>query len=434
MKKDTTKIVKLIKRMTGASTYIFLALFLTLSLSCSHSRREENSLSQPTTAQSNSQRPRGKGYARVMGRGQQGARQRRVWSAADAFRLSREEQDVIGIETAAVSRKALENNFEAMGKVLANPYDKAIVSYAFPARVAERHVRIGDWVKKGQSLVTLQSEEVGIAKSEFYMAKADCDLARINHERAQRLFDRGVGAKKDFLSSDAELKVAEATLTAAEKKLHVLGFNEDQVTAIAQTHQINPVITLFAPISGKVIIDNAVIGSMIDQGTEILTILDPRMVCIDAEIYEQDIAKVRLNQEIALHVPAYPGELFKGKVCFISDILNSETRTITVRSEIPNRDLKLKPGMFADIKILIDHQPEVLVVPAEAVLEDNGNKIVFSAEDGTFTPKIIQTGIKHNGNLEILAGLKEGERVVTRGNFQLKSKLYDDILKKAHVH
>ena len=418
-------------------TYIFMAGCLLLTLSCSHSRHESDQAeaepAQSSIAQNNL-RPRGMGKARVMGRGQQGRRQRYNWTAADAFKLSREEQDVIGLETIAVTRKALKNHLDAMGKVLEHPSNKAIVSYAFPARIAERHVKIGDWVKKGQPLVTLQSEEVGNAKSEYYKAQADFELAKINHERAQRLFDRGVGAKKDFISSDAELKVAEANLTATEKKLHVLGFNEDQVKNIAESHQINPVITLFAPINGKVLVDNAIIGAMIDQATEILTLLDPRKVCIDAEIYEQDIAKVRMNQEIEIQVPAYPGERFAGKVSFISDILNSETRTITVRSEIQNGDLKLKPGMFADMRVQINHQPQVLVVPAEAVLEDNGNTIIFIAQDGKFTPKIIEIGTKQNGDLEIIAGLEEGDQVVTKGNFQLKSKLYDDILKKAHVH
>lgn len=419
------------------TSYIFLLSFLMLGLSCNHSRHQENTgdtqAGRFAAAQGN-QRPRGKGSGRVTGRGQQGRRERYNWSAADAFRLSRDEQDVIGLETVRVTQKSLRNHLDAMGKVLEHPYNKAIVSYAFSARIAKRHVRIGDWVKKGQPLVTLQSEEVGNAKSEFYKTNADFELAKINFERAERLFDRGVGAKKDFISSEAEMKIAEANLTAAEKKLHVLGFNEAQVKAIAEMHQINPVITLYAPINGKVIKDNAVIGAMIDQATEIMILLDPRMVCIDAEIYEQDIAKIRMNQEIELQVPAYPGELFAGKVCFISDVLNSETRTITVRSEIPNGDLKLKPGMFADIRVQINHQPRVLVVPHEAVLEDYGNKIVFIAEDGKFTPKIIETGTKQNGDLEIIAGLKEGDLVVTKGNFQLKSKLYDDILKKAHVH
>jgi RND family efflux transporter MFP subunit len=228
--------------------------------------------------------------------------------------------------------------------------------------------------------------------------------------------------------------VAEANLDATEKKLHVLGFSEDEVESISETHQINPIITLYSPISGKVIEHNAILGDMVDQETEILTIMDPSVLCIHAEIYERDIAKIRIGQEVEATVPAYPGETFKGKISFISDVLNEETRTITVRSEVENREYKLKPGMFANINILLNHQTKTLVLPLEAVLDEGDDHIVFLKVDGKYIPRIIKTGIRNNGLVEVLAGVEEGAEVVTIGNFQLKSKLYDEILKKAGIH
>ena len=282
--------------------------------------------------------------------------------------------------------------------------------------------------------MTLQSEEVGTAKSEFYKAQADYELAKVNHERQKRLFDRGVGAQKDYLSSEASFKVAEAHLDAAEKKLHVLGFSEEQVKSISATHQISPIISLYAPISGKIIEHNAILGAMVDQETEILTIMDPSILCINADIYERDIAKIRIGQEVEASVPAYPGESFKGKISFISDLLNEETRTITVRAEVENREYKLKPGMFADINIFLNHQTEALVIPIAAVLDEKDENIVFLKVAGKYFPQIIEIGIHNGGYVEILAGIQEGSEVVTKGNFQLKSKLYEDILKKGHVH
>jgi RND family efflux transporter MFP subunit len=173
---------------------------------------------------------------------------------------------------------------------------------------------------------------------------------------------------------------------------------------------------------------------MVDQETEILTIMDPSVVCIHADIYERDIAKIRIGQEVEAIVPAYPGEVFKGKISFISDVLNEETRTITVRSEITNRDFKLKPGMFANIDIFLNHQNNVLVLPKEAILDEGNDRIVFLKVDGKYIPRIIDTGLQNGGFVEILGGIKEGDEVVTVGNFQLKSKLYDEILKKAGIH
>jgi cobalt-zinc-cadmium efflux system membrane fusion protein len=321
-----------------------------------------------------------------------------------------------------------------MGKVLAPQTRMAIVSYPFPAQIAGVHVQVGNWVKEGQKLLTLQSEEVGLAKSEFYKAAADLELARTNCEREQRLFDRGVGAQKNLLTAQATFKVAETNLDSTEKKLHVLGFSESDVELISDTHQISPVIQLFAPIGGKVVLHNAVLGSMIDQSTELMTLMDPSMLWVDAEIYERDISKIRIGQSVGVVVPAYPGEKFAGKLSYISDTLNDATRTITVRTEVKNSSFKLKPGMFADITIMLNHHANVAVVPCDAILDDSGELVVFVREDGKYVRRQVEVGGKDNGYCEIGNGLEQDEEVVTVGNFQLKSKLYDEILTESHIH
>ena len=424
-----------------------IIMMMTLGISCRRGRQgAENSGQEISQAKNENsqerQRPlgkqRGQQKRQAVGQGfgnrAQNRNAGRAWGPNDVVELTKDEEKAIEIETVEASYKPLRSQLQALGKVFAHPQKKAIVNYAFPARISEIHVPIGDWVNIGQKLVTLQSEEVGTAKSEFYKAQADYELAKVNHERQKRLFDRGVGAQKDYLSSEAGFKVAEAHLNAAEKKLHVLGFSEEQVKAISETHQISPIISLYAPIRGKIIEHNAILGAMVDQETEILTIMDPSVVCIHADIYERDIAKIRIGQEVEATVPAYPGETFKGKISFIGDVLNEETRTITVRSNIENREYKLKPGMFADINIFLNHQSEALVLPIEAVLDEKDENIVFLKVAGKYIPQIVEIGIRNGDYVEILAGIQEGSEVVTKGNFQLKSKLYEEILKKAGIH
>ncbi len=352
----------------------------------------------------------------------------------DGIRLTPDELEAVKIKTTQASYQSLKSGLTAMGKVIAPQNSKAIVSYAFPARIAQIHIQIGDWVKQGQKLITLQSEEVGNAKSEFYMAQADFELAKVNHERQQRLYDRGVGAQKDFLAAETDLKVAQTNLDAKEKKLHVLGFSEAEILSMTESHQINPVITLFSPLAGKIIQNNAVLGSMIDQTTEILIIMDPTVLWIDADIYEKDIAKIKLKQKVELTVLAYPGENFAGRITYISDVLKEETRTITVRTEVQNRDFRLKPGMFASITIFLNHQNRALVIPRDAVLDDKGDKVVFIKRNDQFFLQVVTTGSEENGILEILKGVVEGDEVVIAGGYQLKSKLYEEILKAGHVH
>ncbi len=377
----------------------------------------------------------GKGrFARTpQGRGL-GLRRSNARQALDVVKFSDEEKKAIDIQTVKVSRRAMRSQLKAMGKVLSPQQKRAIVSYAFPARIADIHVAVGDWVEAGQKLVTLQSEEVGKARADFFKAQADFELARRNLERERNLHDRGVGAKKNLLTAEAEYKVAEASLDAAEKKLHVLGFSEEQVDELKKSHQINPIISLYAPIKGKIVAFSAVRGAMVDQNSEILTIMDPTVVWVDAEIYERDIARTKLGQEVKISVPAYPAESFLGKIIYIGDVLKEETRTITVRTEVPNRELKLKPGMFADMTIYLNHQDEVLAVPEAAVLDDRDDKIVFVKVNDGYRLQIVQLGMKDGGFWEIAGGLGEGQEVVTVGSYQLKSKLYDEILKQAGVH
>ncbi len=358
----------------------------------------------------------------------------RALNRDDGITLTEDEKNFVDIETSIAQLRPIKTTLSAPGKVIAQPQRKAIVSYAFSARVAQIHVKLGDWVNPGEKLITLESEEVGNALSEYYKNMADHELAMVSFEREKNLFDRGVGPKKEFLKAESDLKVAETSLEAAEKKLHVLGFTEEQVKIISETHQIKPIITLYAPIRGKIIERNVVMGAMIDQSTEILVILDPTVLCVDADIYEKDISKIKIGQQVEVVVPAFPEEKFLGTVKYISDVLNEETRTITVRTEVRNKDMKLKAGMLASIKITINHQSLALTVPAECILEDQGEDIVFIKKDEEFFLQVVETGAKENGYIEIKQGLSEGDEVVSKGNYQLKSKLYEEILKKGHIH
>jgi len=358
----------------------------------------------------------------------------RDWDSTTSLRLTEKEMNAIDLETVVASYQPMSSHLRATGKVLASPFRKAIVSYPFPARIARIHVRPGDWVKTGQELVTLQSEAVGEAKSDYFKALADFELAKSSFEREKRLFDRGAGAGKNLQAAEAERKVAEASLNAAEKKLHILGFTEAQVKTTAETHEINATITLFAPLPGKIVDNNVSLGAMVDQTSEILTVLDPRVLCVDADIYERDIAAIRKGQEADVTVPAYPDLVFKGRIQYIGDVLKQETRTVTVRTEVENEEYRLKPGMFASLNILLDRQARALTVPQAAVLDDRDRKIVFVNRNGEFFPRVVVVGSKMDGFLEVLSGLAEGDKVVTKGNYQLKSKLYDEILRGSHVH
>jgi cobalt-zinc-cadmium efflux system membrane fusion protein len=342
--------------------------------------------------------------------------------------------DAAGIKTEKVGRRDCPGVLKAVGKVLAPQTRTAIVSHFLPGRVAAIHVKLGEWVKKGQPLVTLECSEVGEAMSEFFKAVAAHELAQLNLTREKRLSDGGIGAKKDFLTSEADFKVAQANLEAAEKRLHILGFTEEQVKETSHTHKINPAIVVSSPIEGKVVTSTAIVGAMVDQSKEMLTIIDPRVLWVDAEVYEKDIAKIKIGQEVEVAVPAFPSVSFRGKVSYVGDVVNEETRTITVRTEVNNADDRLKPGMFADVSLFYARNGPVLAVAISAILEDGDKHIVFVREKDGFVRREIETGAVNGTHRQVVKGLAEGEEVVVEGNHQLRSKLSEAILRSGHVH
>ncbi len=364
-------------------------------------------------------------------RGRHGRRWKLMGS--ETVTLLEKEREAIKIETAPVVYKNIKAQVSANGKIIPPNNRIFVVSYAFPARVSKIIVKVGDWVNEGSPLVILQSEEVGKSKADFFRALADLELAQANYERQKRLFERGAGAQKDYLVAEAEYKVARANLEACEKKLHLLGFSEEDVKQIASAHQINPIITLYSPIRGKIVEINVSPGEMVDQTKDMMIILDPRIMWVDADIFEKDIAKIRLGQKVEINVPAYPEKTFLGKISYIGDVLKDETRTITVRTEVENPDLLLKPGMFASLRININGEQPVLAVPETAVCDQQGEKFVFIPKGEKFELRKVKLGVRQNGHYEVISGLKEGEVVVTVGSFQIKSKLLESILKEA-VH
>ncbi len=353
---------------------------------------------------------------------------------ADSVQLSEAQAEFADIQVGEVGKESSHALLKAMGKLLAAKPRTAIVSHAFSGRVAKLHVAIGDWVEEGQPLIALESHEVGAAKSDFYKAVADLELAKLNFEREEHLMEQEIGIRKNLVAAEAAFKIAQSTEEAAEKTLHVLGFDEEQVKEIAETHQISPQITLFAPIAGQIVANEAVLGALVDASTEILRVIDTSVLWADAQVYEKDIAKMRIGQKVDVIVPAYRDKVFHGEVSYIGSLVDEETRTITVRAEVGNPDALLKPGMFADIKVHLNGDSAMLVVPCDAILQDSGSKIVFVQDGELYRRREIETGALDGEKRQVLGGLEEGEKVVVLGNYQLRSMLMSEALEAGHTH
>ena len=183
-----------------------------------------------------------------------------------------------------------------------------------------------------------------------------------------------------------------------------------------------PVLTVYAPSSGIVLKREAVPGKYVEPGTTLYEVADLSTVWISADIYESEVAAVKLNQPASVTFAAYPGETFLGTVSYVYPTLNAEARTVRVRLELPNPGVKLKPGMYGNVTLQTD-AVNTLVVPKEAVLDTGLRQLVFlDRGEGAYMPYPVKLGRRSQDSVEVLEGLKEGDRIVTSANFLLDAE------------
>jgi len=198
----------------------------------------------------------------------------------------------------------------------------------------------------------------------------------------------------------------------------------DVLALVESPELLGKPLELKAPIDGLIIERPATIGELVDRSKEVYTISDPAQLWAIAEIKERDIAAVKVGQEAAFSVLSYPQEKFHGKVVLIGNQVEAASRTLEVRIDVDNSDGRLKPGMFADVEITTTILENVLLIPDSALQTDGENQVVFVALDGDkFEKRTVSLGEERLGRVQVVDGLKPGERVVTEGSFILKSEM-----------
>jgi cobalt-zinc-cadmium efflux system membrane fusion protein len=334
-------------------------------------------------------------------------------------------EELIGLETAPAREMPIELLISVPGQIIPNQNQVALISPFIESSINCVFVNIGDRIQEGDLLVCLTSPEIGILRAEYDKAKAELEIAKQNYERRQKLFEENIISEKSYQETDLERKVAEVNYDYAAKKLLAVGIKEDELDNPPTGHSdaVGSTLHVHAPISGVVTARNASIGQKVDQSIRLFEIINLENVWLEADIFEKDLSRIKLGQKVRVRVSAYADEVFSGKIFYIGSTLNRETKTIKILVEIDNRSEKLKPGMFANTHIVVGDKKNTLVIPKEAVLEDEHLNIVFVKEEEAYHRHVVQLGIVSDMFVEILSGLRLGDTVVTNGNYQLKSKL-----------
>jgi cobalt-zinc-cadmium efflux system membrane fusion protein len=298
--------------------------------------------------------------------------------------------------------------------------------------VVDVRVSVGSDVKQGSVLAVLDSTELGQAKAEYLKAQTLFELAKANYEREKGLFDQKIAAKKDVLVAEAEYRKTEAEVRSLHERLRLYGLPDQ---AINNLNNSPSQYALTSPGRGVVIERGISKGEVIEASKKVFTISDLSTVWVLLNIYEKDLAKVQKGSAVKIQTESYPEEIFTGKVTYIGDVVDPQTRTVLVRVEIANPRARLKPGMFATAEILTGvSSRQALMIPTSAIQKIQGKPSVFVQEkDGSFGKRELELGRELGGNVEVKSGLEQGELVVIAGAFTLKSELLKEGL-EGHAH
>ncbi len=347
--------------------------------------------------------------------------------AVDVVHLSSAALRSLILKTAPVERRPLTEEIRVSAVIKPNENRLAHVSPRIAGRVVTVRKLLGDTVKAGDVLAVFDSVELGKAKADYLKFQALVSIQEKNYQRARRLFEQQITSQKDVLEAEAAYQTVKAEFEAAHATLHLYGLSDEDTHRLTwQTKEPISEFPLFSPFSGIVAEKDISIGEMVSPERSIYTIADLSTLWIQLDVYEKDVAKVQLGQDVVLSTESYPQETFRGNVTYIGSLLNETTRTVSARVEIPNPQRRLKPGMFATAIIAAQGQAAAtgLTILEGAVQRVEDAMVVFVPNgDGIFRKRPVTLGKKEGGWVEVREGLKEGEQVVTEGSFTLKSEL-----------
>ena len=312
----------------------------------------------------------------------------------------------------SVEQEVFAQAIAAPGVIEAVPEKLVKITPPLAGRIVQLHRQLGDTVKAGEALATIDSPDLGAAYSEHIKAQAVLIQVRQEFERQKALQDEDISAKKDFEAAQLALSSAESDARATTDRLAQLGAS---VGAASRREYV-----LRAPIAGRVVeMQGSQGGYWNDTTASIMTVADLSSVWLSASVPEKDLSQMFVGQAARIVPNAYANREFEGKVKYIGDLLDPDTRTVRVRVAIDNRAGLFKPGMFARVSFSgASHQ--AVFVPATALLQSGLYTRVFVEQmPFRYESRIVSLGVTVGDRVEVLAGLKAGERLVVNNGVLL---------------
>jgi Cu(I)/Ag(I) efflux system membrane fusion protein len=326
--------------------------------------------------------------------------------------IPEDKQQLIGVKTVEVAVSDLRKVIRTVGRIEYDERKIATINAKFEGWIEKLHVDYtGRYVKKGEPLAEVYSPELVATQQEFINALKG---ARQNSSGGS---DEKNSAMKTMLSKDAF-----SLVEAARRRLKFWDISDDQIKKMEESGNPVRTLTLYSPVSGYVVQKMAIRGMRVMPGEKLFDIADLSNVWVVADIYENELPLVKQGQRARITLSYFPGKEMNAVIDYVYPTLSAETRTAKVRFTLPNPGAQLKPQMFTNVEITIPLGRK-LVVPSEAVLDTGTRKVVYVDKgDGYFEPREIKAGLSVDGLIEVLDGLKAGQKVASSAIFLIDSE------------
>jgi cobalt-zinc-cadmium efflux system membrane fusion protein len=338
-------------------------------------------------------------------------------SNADVIELSDAQLGMIRI--GAVSEHSFPIQTEAVGNIDFNEDMAAQVFPPYQGRIVKLYAMLGDNVKRGQPLLTIESPDLIQAESSLIAATGVLDLTTHALQRAKQLFEVQGMAEKDLQQAISDQQTAEGVLKAARDAVAIFGKSQPEIDHIVQTRTIDPYLVVPSPIAGRITARTAAPGDFVQPGNlpAPYSVADISRIWMNASVTESDMPQVRKGQQIHVTVMAFPGRVFDGEISMVGATVDPQLHRGLVRAEIDDPKHELLPGMFASFVIVTDAPASAVAVPVDGVVrEGDGSMTVWFATDGHhFRKETVKVGMQHAGYDQILEGVRPGTQIVTKG-------------------
>ena len=328
-----------------------------------------------------------------------------------------------GIKTVAAMKATATTRLHLPGVVQPNAYKNVDVTSLVSGRVTQVRTELGQRVMANEVLATVYSPELADAQTAFIAARAARAAHGLALTRTQRLYAIGAASRQELEKMDAQASEMDHMLETARARLVLLGIPEDRAQRLASPADVVTTFDVKAPIAGVITKRNANPGLNIDLATALFTVTDLSTVWVIADLYERDFASVGVGSPATITTTAYPGMELRGRVDYIDQQVQPDTRTAKLRAEVPNGGNRLRFGMFVDASIGARAPRPVVMVPKGAVQILGTQSVVYvSTAPGRFVQRDVTVGDTMGNEVAISSGVEPGDAVVTEGAFFLRSE------------